>query len=119
PAIVLDLLWPKLNALWPDESFSVKWQQAIVAGIVYVAALMLVQWPFANFLMSPAAANAIFGTQNHPYMAPSDWYGVRNLFVPTEGVAKFAVRMSLALVASILCTRLGIMFGNWMRKVQR
>ena len=119
PAIALDWLWPKLNAMWPDETFSVKWQQAIVAGIVYVAALLLVQWPFANLLMSEAARNAFFATQNHPYMVPSDWYGVRNLFMPTEEPAKFVIRMGLALVASIACTRLGIMFGNWMRKVQR
>jgi hypothetical protein len=119
PAIALDLLWPRLNARWPEPSFGIKWQQAVVAGVVYVAALMLVQWPFASFLMSPAARNAVFGTQNHPYMVPSDWYGVRNLFMPTEAAGKFAFRMTLAIAASIGCTRLGIMFGNWMRKVQR
>src|SRR5262249_34208825 len=35
PAIALDLLWPKLNARWPEASFSVKWYQAVVAGTVY------------------------------------------------------------------------------------
>jgi hypothetical protein len=119
PAIALDWLWPKLNAMWPEESFSVKWRHAVIAGIVYIAALMLVQWPFANFLMSKAAASAVFGAQDYAYMVPSDWYGVRNLFQPAEAPVKFTIRMTLALVISIGCTRLGIMFGNWMRKVQR
>lgn len=120
PAIALDLLWRKMNVVWPEPGFGLKWLQAAVAGIVFVAALIAVQWPFANFLMSPAARNWVFGTLNHPYMAPPDWYGVRNLFMPYETTAvQFWRHMAWALFAATMCTRLGIMFGNWMRKVQR
>jgi hypothetical protein len=90
-----------------------------VAGIVFVAALVVVQWPFANFLMSPASRNWVFGTLNHPYMAPPEWFGVRNLFMPSEGATVFWERMALAVSFAAGFTRLGIMFGNWMRKVQR
>ena len=119
PGIALDLLWQKLNARQPAPGFGDKWLQATVAGVVFVAALVAVQWPFANFLMSPLASNGVFGTTYHPYMVPSDWFGVRGLFKPFEGMGPFAIRMALAVFAATLFTRLGIMFGNWMRKVQR
>jgi hypothetical protein len=120
PAIALDWLWPKMNAIWPKPGFGVKWLQALVAGIVFIAALVAVQWPFATFLMSPASRNWVFGTMNHPYMASPDWYGVRNVFWQYEQTAgHFWANMAWAVVAATLCTRLAIMFGNWMRKVQR
>ncbi|HEY6306559.1 MAG TPA: hypothetical protein VI488_08910 [Candidatus Angelobacter sp.] len=119
PAIALDLLWRKLNAREPTPGFEDKWLQATAAGVVFVAALVAAQWPFADFLMSPASRNWVFGTLNHPYMVPPEWFGVRNLFKPFEGMGPFAIRMALAVFAATMCTRLGIMFGNWMRKVQR
>lgn len=122
PAVALDMLWPKMNAIWPTPLFGVKWVQATIAGIVFVAALIAVQWPFANFLMSPAARNWVFGTLYHPYMASPEWGSVRNVFwvPPWESTAfQFWRNLAWAVFAAILCTRLGIMFGNWMRKVQR
>jgi hypothetical protein len=119
PAIALDLLWQKLNATNPEPTFGAKWLQAVIAGFVYVAAFVVAQWPFANFLMSPASRNWVFGTLDHPYMVPPDWYGVRNLFLPAEPPLRFWLRMAVAVSFATLFTRLGIMFGNWMRKVQR
>lgn len=94
-----------------------KWLQAAVAAPAFVVGVMLLQWPFANFLMSPAAQNGIFGTIYHPYMVPSEF--THNVFRPFKGVEPFAIRMALAFFAATMCTRLGIVFGNWMRKVQR
>jgi hypothetical protein len=119
PAFALDLLWQKLNAVQPTPGFGEKWLQATVAGMVYVPALIAAQWPFAVFLMSPASRNWVFGTLDQPYMVPPDWYGARNLFLPFEGWAHFGIRLAWAVFSATLCTRLGIMFGNWMRKVQR
>ena len=120
PAMALDLLWPRMNALWPKPSFSVKWVQALIAGIVFVVVMMAVEWPFADFLMSPASRNWVFGTMDHPYMASPEWSSVRNLYWQYEATAaRFWTNLAWAVVAATLCTRLGIMFGNWMRKVQR
>ncbi len=153
PALILDWLWPKLDALQERQGWSRwmrgsvaaiavvfslplivvnlllvkdkqaawnKWLQATVAGFVFVAALMALQWSFGNFLMSPAARNWVFGTQLHPYMASPDWYSVRNVFWQYENTTiLFWRRLAWAVFAAILCTRLGITFGNWMRKVQR
>jgi len=117
PAFALDFIWPKLSALWPQPGFWSKWAQSAVAGLVYVAVFMAVQWPFGNFLMLPAARNWVFGTQIEAYMVPPDWYGVRNLFWPNEH--HFWRNLGLALCAATMVTRLAMTFGNWMKKVQR
>lgn len=119
PAIVLDWLWPKLEARCPQPNFTIKWTEATITGIVFVAALIAAQWPFAYYMTSPASGNWFFGTQYHPYMVPSDWPGVSGGFVPLRSLSRFWIILGWALFASILCTRLGIAFGNWMRKVQR
>jgi hypothetical protein len=152
-AFVLDLLWPRLEAMldqpggmkWlrvagstvavlftaplvglnllfskDKQTALTRWAQAATAGIVFLAALIAVQWPFANFLISPAAGNWIFGTLHHPYMVPPDWPGVKGAFLPFETTLfQFWRNMAWAIVAAIVCTRLGITFGDWMRKVQR
>lgn len=120
PAIALDLLCERMNKTRAEPTFGIKWLQALLAGIVFVAALVAAQWPFANFLMSPASRNWVFGTLNHPYMASPEWYGVRNIFWQYETTAgHFWANIGWAVFWATLCTRLGIMFGNWMRKVQR
>jgi hypothetical protein len=150
PALALDFLWPKLQEpqnwnVWlrspvaavaavvglPFHLLNIlltkqrqeawnKWLQATVAGIVFVAALVAIQWPFANFLMSPAANNWVFGAQYHPYMASPEGNSVRNMFWSFEKTpAQFWGYMALALFCSIYCTRLGVVFGDWLRKMRR
>ncbi|HKA00399.1 MAG TPA: hypothetical protein VKE70_28000, partial [Candidatus Solibacter sp.] len=46
PAIALDLLWRRTER-WN------RWVVAALSGVVFVAVFVAVQWPFANFLMSP------------------------------------------------------------------
>jgi hypothetical protein len=94
-----------------------KWLQATLAGPIYVAALIAVQWPFGSFLITPAAQNGVFGTIYHPYMVPSEF--THAVLRPFEGMEHFCIRLALALFAATMFTRLGIVFGNWMRKVQR
>ena len=55
PAFALDLLWQRLRTWKP-------WQIAAVSGFVFVAVLVAVEWPFANFLLSKASENRFFGT---------------------------------------------------------
>ena len=38
-----------------------RWQQSLVSGAVFLAVFVAVQWPFATFLMTPAARNWFFG----------------------------------------------------------
>jgi len=113
PAFVLDLLSPRLKS-WT------RWQQALLGGIMFVLVLMAVQWPFANFLVySQAARNWIFGTHYFPYFYSPAQVLERSRFVNWETVRQFWVGIGLAFFAAIISTRLGITWGNWMRRVRR
>jgi hypothetical protein len=113
PAVQLDLLFPRIAA-WN------KWSQAVVAGSVFLVAFLAVQWPFADFLLAPASRNWFFGTDYLPYFDGPNSYSARHLFVPFDRTAfEFWSRMVEALLITILSTRIGIGWGNWMRRVQR
>ncbi len=112
PALALDLLWRRTRS-WRS------WQVALLSGMVFVAVLVVVEWPFASFLMTPAAANRFFGTIYFDYNSPS--WGVdrmREFWQPEQGVALMRGLVKAAVYGSI-STWIGLGFGGWMRKVQR
>jgi hypothetical protein len=113
PALALDWLWSRTQH-WNA------WMQAIASGVVFVAALIAVQWPFSTFLMSPASRNWLFGTIYFDYnLHPSSHYA-RYLFVSLEKTpGQFWKEMVLAVVAAMVTTRVGIGWGNWMRRIRR
>ncbi len=54
PAFVMDLIMQR----------TVSWRplvRALVVGVAFFAAFIAVQWPFADFMMTPAARNWFFG----------------------------------------------------------
>ena len=113
PAVAIDLLRRAAPA-WP------KWRYTLAAGCVFLAAFAAAQWPFAEFLQSPAARNWVFGTQNIPYFVPSDTDYVRYLFTPLErSSSEFILTMAMALAAAMATTRIGLAWGAGMRKLQR
>ncbi len=112
PALALDLLW-KRTRNWKT------WQVALLSGVVFVAVLVAVEWPFASFLMTPAAANRFFGTIYFDYNSPS--WGVdrlRHFWNAQQGIALFR-GLAIAAVCGSISTWIGLGFGGWMRKVQR
>ena len=113
PALAIDLLRRRFTN-WS------KWRQAAVIGCVFLAAFVAAQWPFADFLQSPAARNWFFGTQHFPYFVPSDSAYMRYIFLPLEHSSmEFWRRMALALAAAVIMTRLGLAWGAGMRNLQR
>ncbi|HXB68629.1 MAG TPA: hypothetical protein VNY05_10315 [Candidatus Acidoferrales bacterium] len=112
PAFALDLLWRR-TAHWGG------WRQALISGAVFLAVFTAVQWPFANFLMSPAARNWFFGAKYFGYYtSPSSIYA-RYQFVRSEPGTEFWMQAALGLATAILGMRLGLAAGNWMRLVKR
>jgi hypothetical protein len=112
PAFALDLFWQRTKS-WKS------WNVAIVSGIIFVAVLFAVEWPFANFLMSKASANRFFGTMYFDYGArPNGIDRARRFLFPESGVALWKGLLWAALFAMI-STWLGLLLGRWMRKVQR
>jgi len=112
PALALDLLWRRTGH-WGE------WRQAMVSGAVFLAVFAAVQWPFADFLMSPAARNWFFGAKYFGYYASPNSFYVRHRFFPGETGAQFWREAVLTLAAAILTTRLGTAAGNWMQRIQR
>jgi hypothetical protein len=113
PAIVADLLLRKLEQ-------RPAWTKAALVGPAFVLSFLAVQWPFANFLMSPASRNWVFGTAYFAYFDPAGFLYDPYKFVVAESTrAAFLLVMAAAILASILTTRLGLAWGDWMRRVRR
>lgn len=112
-AIVFDL------ARRRTETWS-RWAQSVTLGAAFLLAYIAVQWPFADFLLSPASRNRIFATNQFPYMFPPTLAPVRNVFVIADhSPVEFWGRMALALAVAVVMTRIGLGWGEWMRRVKR
>lgn len=114
PACALDLLRMTTGAGWGG------WKSAIAAGCVFIAAFIAVQWPFADFLISPAARNRVFGTIYFAFFDPANLrYNPYHFVHLDPSNAAFAQGMVLALILSIVFCSIGMALGNWMRQVKR
>jgi hypothetical protein len=112
PAFVLDLLWQR-TAGWGA------WKQALVSGAVFLLAFGAVQWPFADFLMSPAARNWFFGTKYFAYNTnPLSRYA-QFQFGPPDATAEFWREGAVAFTVSVLLIRIGLGIGDRLRRIQR
>jgi hypothetical protein len=113
PAFVLDLMWPMFEK-------APLWQQALFGGVAFMTVLVAVQWPFATFLMSPAARNWFFHPANYPYFTPPNAATVRYVFVKVDDTAaQFWRGMGVAFAFSVVSLWVGITFGNWLKRIQR
>ncbi len=112
PAVLLDLLWGRVG----ERN---KLVVATLSGPVFILGLVAVQWPFATFLMSKASENRFFATGIHDYGSPSWSAEVMRHFVnPQHGLALWS-GLGMAMVYSAISAWLGLMLGDWMRKIQR
>jgi hypothetical protein len=113
PALALDLLWARA-ADWS------RWRQALAGGALFMALFFVVQWPFASFLMSPAARNYFFGAIYFDYFTPLTSYYWTYRFLPhPSGPGAFLIGALTATGIAVIGTWLGIGWGNWMRRIQR
>ena len=112
PAILLDLLW---NRIGERNALLV----AAISGPLFVLALVAVQWPFANFLMTDAAHNRFFAAGYLDYGTPP-WSAIamRRFVAPEHGLTLLR-GLGFAMVYSSISVWLGLLLGNWMRKIQR
>jgi hypothetical protein len=111
-AFALDLLWQRTRAWKP-------WQIALASGFLFIAVLVAVEWPFAEFLMSHASQNRFFGTGYFQYTARANGPDrARVFFNPDHGATLYFGLLRAAIFASI-STWIGLAFGRWMRGLQR
>jgi hypothetical protein len=112
PALALDLLWQKTSAWKP-------WKVALASGFLFIAVLTIVEWPFANFLLSKASENRFFGTIYFDYNSrPNGYDRLRLFFNPDHGAILYWGLLRAAIYASISAW-IGLSLGRWMRSVQR
>jgi hypothetical protein len=112
PAIALDLFW-KHTRTWKP------WLIALVSGFLFITVLTIVEWPFANFLLSKASENRFFGTAYFDYNTrPNSPDLLRHFVQPDHGFILFSGLFRAACYASI-GTWIGLSFGRWMRSIQR
>jgi hypothetical protein len=111
PAAALDLAWR-----WAGERS--RWALAAIGGVVFVGALIAVQWPFSTFLMTEGARNWFFGAHYFDFMTPPEaqtytfWAYER-----TRG--ELFLNLSLAFAIAIVTMRIGIALGDGLRRVKR
>jgi len=112
PALILDLLWQRIG----ERN---KLLVSLLSGPVFILALVAVEWPFADFLMSKASENRFFATGFHEYAVPS-WSPeiTRHFLNPQHGLELWS-GLGMAMIYSAVSVLLGLMLGNWMRKIQR
>jgi hypothetical protein len=113
PALFIDLLMQRSRAAGPLRN---DWLLAAAIAVAFLASFAAVQWPFADFLMTPWARNRFFVSQVMQYSIPPDmqahWYQLN----PPDNLARgFSIALALAFVSA----RCGLWWGNWMARVQR
>jgi hypothetical protein len=112
PAVALDLL-RRVSPRWSA------WRETLATATLFVGTLIAVQWPFANFLQSPLARNWFFGTHYFGYYEHPSRLSRTYRFLPAEAPAHFWTVMATAMVIALLSSALGLMLGNWMRRIKR
>ena len=109
PAIAIDLVRHRL-ASWP------RWKLAPVLGLVFTVTFVAAEWPFATFMQSPGARNAIFGGDYFAYFMQPDWATPRHEFFPEHAMVKGLIE---AVVIACLTSWIGLRLGDAMRMVRR
>jgi hypothetical protein len=113
PAFLLDLL---LNR---SEQWG-RWKLAAVSGAIFVASFLAAEWPFATFLMTPAARNWFFGMAYFAYFDPAGFrYNPYQFQLAEKTSGEFWGLMAVALVVSVVTARLGFAWGDWLRRMRR
>ncbi|PWT99654.1 MAG: hypothetical protein C5B51_26610, partial [Terriglobia bacterium] len=112
PAFVLDLLWAR-TARWG------LWKQSLVSAAVFLLVFAAVQWPFADFLMSPAARNWFFGTKYFGYNTNPVGRYAQYQFLPLGTPADFWREAGLAFLISTVMIRVGLGYGARLGSIRR
>jgi hypothetical protein len=112
PAFLLDLLWQRTRRMN-------RWLLSAISGILFVGVLLAVEWPFATFLMTPTARNAFFGAGYMGYFAHPNSYTARSVFYPLDSGLAFWCNIAWAICFAAISTRVGIAWGEWMKRVRR
>jgi hypothetical protein len=111
PALATDLLLQRSKAWRPVIA-------GLAAGVVFLTTFIAVQWPFANFLMTPLARNRFFGTEYMDFSTPPQSAYARFEFVDATSQQLWRGLLVAALLSALMAW-LGVRAGRAMQKVRR
>jgi hypothetical protein len=117
PALAIDLLLRRIGRRHD-------WLLATGLGLAFVALLLAVQWYFGEFLLSPAARNFFFASDQWPYMVrPGPWQH-RFWDVPADAAGNLDARamvrgITFAVLIAMGSARVGLWWGSGMSRVRR
>jgi hypothetical protein len=113
PSLVTDLILQR-TAGWSGL------KRGLAIGLAFFFSFVAVQWPFANFLMTPAARNWFFGTAYLDFSTPERSFYAQYRFYPRDGsLAHFAAGMAAAAAVCCLMTWMAMHAGPSLRRVRR
>ena len=113
PAFAADLVLQRTGGWRPLA-------RGAAVGVAFFGAFVAAQWPFAWFLMTPAARNWFFGAGYFDFSTPARSDYASYLFVAEDGGgAPFWIRMLIAAATSCLMAWVGVRAGHALRKVRR
>ncbi|MEN9574457.1 MAG: hypothetical protein RL514_2312 [Verrucomicrobiota bacterium] len=119
PAVVMDGLmgWARRRAVSATRWWH-EWLLAVALGAAFLGLMLVVQWHFSAFMLSPASDNWFFAGHRHwPYTSKlGPW---QNDFWRLDRDPVTPLGLAGALVIACGACRVGLMFGNWMLKVRR
>ena len=111
PALAIDVLIRRVApGAWRD------WGLAVLLAVVFVITFVAVQWPFADFLVSPWARNDLFGSHRMDYGVPPE---IQQRFYQLNPPDDLVVGLPIAIAIGFASARLGLWWGNWMSRVRR
>ena len=119
PGLAVDWLMHRFDA--PDGKQMNDWLLAALVAVAFMLVLLAVQWPFGGFLhTSPLARNWFFFSDSWPFDNSPDWK-YRYAFSPRNTLTSeaFAVGFGKALFYAFLSARVGLLWGNWMKRIAR
>lgn len=114
PAVITDLLRNRY-------AYLNDWKLTPILAAAFLIVFFVVQWNFGGFLMeSPYARNWFFGSHYWYFGNSPDWQ-YRYKFGPwmLESTPELLKGLGVAVIASLISTRVGLAWGNWMHKIQR
>jgi hypothetical protein len=113
PAFVMDLIMQRTRTWRPLV-------RALVVGVAFLAVFIAVQWPFADFMMTPAARNWFFGSGYVDFATPPRSPLARHeFFIREPGGGMFWRNMAVAALVAWFMAWLGMHLGRAMQKVRR
>jgi hypothetical protein len=117
PALLIDILMKKFDA-------RNDWTLSVMIGAGFVLVMLAVSWPWADFMMSPNARNFFFGADQWDYSSRLGPWRYRHWNLDNDAAGqwsavKFASGMGIAMMVAIVSSRLGLVWGKGMSRVQR